>query len=858
MNITIPEFALVVLIGTSGSGKSTFAKTHFKPTEVLSSDFCRGLVSDDDNNQTATDDAFDVLHYIARKRLARKRLTVVDATNIRREDRAGLVKLAREYHCLPVAIVFNLPTSVAIERNRTRPDRNFGKQVIIRQHSTLRRGLRGLKREGFRQSVFLKSEEEVNAVTIERQPLWNDKRDEHGPFDFIGDIHGCTDELELLLDTLGYQYETVDDSPFGYDRVYAHPEGRKAVFVGDLVDRGPRILDAIGLVANMVQANHALCVQGNHDAKFVRYLKGRNVTQTYGLDKSVAEVEALPEAIRTERKRALHDFLYGLISHYVFDDGKLVVAHAGLPEDLQGRASGRVREVAMYGEPDDPDVPLRDKWAQAYRGKALVVYGHVTIPEPKWLNNTINIDTGCVYGRSLTALRYPERELVSVPALQQYAESERLKALLQASAEAALTAQQEHDGILDIIDVTGKRIVNTRLRPNITIRAENSVAALEVMSRFAANPKWLIYLPPTMSPVETSKRADYLEHPDEALAYFRAQGVEQVVCEEKHMGSRAIVIVCRDVAVAQARFGVESGETGIVYTRTGRRFFKNAALENGLLAAVREGLNAAEFWTRHNTDWVCLDCELMPWSTKAQALLQEQYAAVGAAAGASLAAATPILQQAAARGLAVDKLLQANAAQTQSISRYIGGYRNYCWPVTSLSDLRLAPFHILATEGAVHVDKSHIWHMEEIGRIVAASNQVWFQTQYRTAKLADETQCAAVVDWWQQMIDAGGEGMVVKPSSFVVRGKKGVIQPALKVRGREYLRLIYGPTYDSAENLPRLRKRSVGRKRSLALREFALGVEALERFVKREPLRKIHECVFGVLALESEPVDPRL
>jgi len=180
---TIPEISLVVLIGPSGSGKSSFARRLFKPTEVLSSDYCRGLVSDDENDQAATGDAFDVLHYIARKRLAAGKLTVVDATNIRLEDRKPLVALAREFHCLPVAFVLDIPKAVYIERNRDRADRNFGDRVVAQQISQMRRGLRGLKREGFRHIHKLSSVEEVEGISaIERTPLYSDLKQEHGPF----------------------------------------------------------------------------------------------------------------------------------------------------------------------------------------------------------------------------------------------------------------------------------------------------------------------------------------------------------------------------------------------------------------------------------------------------------------------------------------------------------------------------------------------------------------------------------------------------------------------------------------------------------------------------------------------------
>jgi protein phosphatase len=203
--ITIPELSLVVLIGPSGSGKSSFARKHFKQTEVLSSDFCRGLVSDDENDQTVSNDAFAVLHFIAQRRLAAGRLTVVDATNVQREARKPLVALAREFHSLPVAVVLNLPEDVCHERNAGRPDRTFGPHVVRNQRRDLRASLRSLTREGFRHVFVLESPEEVEAVVVERQPLWNNLRGEHGPFDIIGDIHGCADELRSLLTTLGYQ-----------------------------------------------------------------------------------------------------------------------------------------------------------------------------------------------------------------------------------------------------------------------------------------------------------------------------------------------------------------------------------------------------------------------------------------------------------------------------------------------------------------------------------------------------------------------------------------------------------------------------------------------------------------------------
>ena len=638
MKLTVPELSLVVLIGASGSGKSTFARAHFLPTETVSSDVCRALVSDDENDQSATNDAFEVLHYIAAKRLAAGRLTVIDATNVQQAARRPLVELARRYHCLPVAIVFDIPERICHDRNASRPDRDFGPHVVRRQTADLRKSLRGLGREGFRHVFTLSSVEEVAAATIERQPLWNNRKGEHGPFDIIGDLHGCAGELEALLARLGYA-ATGKAEFFGDTApIYAHPDGRRAVFLGDLVDRGPRTLDTLRIVRAMVEAGTALCLPGNHDAKLLRALRGRDVKVNHGLETTLAEIEALPEDRRAGVRRDIAEFLDALVSHYVLDGGNLVVAHAGLKEEMQGRGSRAVREFCLYGETtgetDEFGLPVRYNWAAEYRGAAGVVYGHTPVPVPEWFNNTINIDTGCVFGGSLTALRYPERELVSVPSLRTY--QEPVRPFLLPADEPALTAQQLHDDVLDIDDVLGKRLVDTRLRGKVTIREENALAALEVISRFAADPRWLVYLPPTMSPSETSKRPGLLEHPEEAFAYYRYEGVAQVVCEEKHMGSRAVVVICKDEEAARERFGVVGQGTGIVYTRTGRRFFDDADLEHALLGRIRTALTGAGLWEQLTTDWMVLDCELMPWSAKAQELLRQQYAALGAASGAAL------------------------------------------------------------------------------------------------------------------------------------------------------------------------------------------------------------------------------
>jgi protein phosphatase len=868
--IEIPDPSLVLLVGASGSGKSSFAARHFAPTEVISSDFCRGLVADDENDQAASADAFAVLNFIAAKRLAQPRITVVDATNVQRSARKPLLQLAREHDLFAVAIVLDLPESVCQERNRARPDRQFGSHVVRQQRSQLKGAAKKLRREGFHRVWVLSTPEEVEALEVARTPLWTDRRAEVGPFDIIGDVHGCHAELVALLGELGYAV--------GEDGFTAKPpEGRRAVFVGDYCDRGPDTPSVLRLAMSMEAAGDAICLPGNHDVKLARALKGRDVKVTHGLDASLAQLEGEPPRFREE----VADFLQKLVSHVVLDDGRLVVAHAGLKEAYQGRSSARVRDFALFGETtgetDELGLPVRRDWAADYRGRAAVVYGHTPVSDPEWVNETIDIDTGCVFGGRLTALRWPERELVSVPAARTYYEPVRPLPAAggdeggdPASADGTLGEGASADGtpsrpaaerapfLLDLTDVAGRRVIETRFARTVSIREENAAAAIEAMGRFAIDPRWLVYLPPTMAPCATSREPGLLEHPDQAFDEFAAAGVAEVVCEEKHMGSRAIVVVCRDEGAARRRFGADPGETGAIYTRTGRAFFDRPAEREEALARVRAAIDQAGLWEELESDWLVLDCELLPWSAKAVGLIREQYAAVGAAARAGLTGSIETLERAAARGLEVAEWTEAEQGRVAQVERYVDAYRRYVWPVDGVADLRLAPFHLLAAEGQTFVERGHAWQLEHCDRLAGASPDWIRRTDRRFVDLADNASRAAATAWWEEMTGAGGEGMVVKPASFVAQNAKGLVQPGIKVRGPEYLRIIYGPEYRAPGQLERLRDRRLGRKRSLAVREFGLGVEALERLAGAEPLYRIHECVFGVLALESEPVDPRL
>ncbi|WP_067482576.1 polynucleotide kinase-phosphatase [Actinomadura hibisca] len=848
--LRLPEMGLVVLVGVSGSGKSHFARKHFKPSQVVSSDFCRAVVADDENDQSATGDAFDLLHYIVRKRLRRGLLTVVDATNVQVKARQSLIAIAKEHDVLSVAIVLEVPKQVAAERTAARPDRDLPDHVIPRQLAELRRGRRGLSRE-FKRVYTLDGVEEIDAATVVYEKAWNDRRELTGPFDIVGDVHGCRAELEDLLRGLGYE---IEHDALGRAAGANHPGGRTAVFVGDLVDRGPDTPGVLRLVMGMVAAGNALCVSGNHEAKLVRAMRGRKVRVAHGLAESLEQLAGQDEGFRA----AALEFMDGLLAHYVLDGGRLVVAHAGLKEEYHGRASGRVRSFALYGdttgETDEYGLPVRYPWAREYRGRATVVYGHTPTPAAEWINNTICLDTGVVFGGRLTALRYPERELASVPAQRVWYEPVRP---LAAEAAAVEGAHRESDvlRIGDVLDVGG---VETALMGRVTVHSENALAALEVMSRFAIDPRWLLYLPPTMAPAATSALPGYLEHPAEALEAYRSAGLARVVCQEKHMGSRAVAVVCRDEETAAKRFGVDDGTTGALYTRTGRAFFRDPALTARVLDRLRAAISAAGLWEELDTGWLALDAELLPWSAKALDLIRTQYAATGAAAHAALPVASRVLEQAAARGLDLAGLRDRTGRRAANAELFRDAYARYCWPVDGLDGVELAPFQILAGEGVSWAAaREHDWHMAVAARLAVADVSGLIRpTASMTVELDSPESEAAVTAWWEEHTGAGGEGMVVKPLGPPPPDRK--VQPGVKCRGREYLRIIYGPDYLEPANLDRLRGRSLGRKRSLAMREHALGAEALERLAGGEPLWRVHQAVFAVLALESEPVDPRL
>jgi protein phosphatase len=413
VKIAIPNFCLVVLLGMPRQPLD-FVRRHFKLEEVIPPESYRGLANPD-----AASNAFAEALSVVEARLERRELVMIDATNVPSRDRARLMSIAMRYHALPVAIVLNPTGNSNRRREMARAGGEMGANVIRKHALSPSPNAAKLGKEGFRSIHQLSSGEDVDAIEIVREPLPADLRGEEGPFDIIGDVHGCAGELEVLLAKLDYSIEAAGIEGERNYRV-SSKSGRRAIFAGDFVDRGPRIPDVLRLVMAMAEAGEALCVLGNHDDKFLRWLKGRDVTVNHGLERSAEQMANTSPAFKSR----VATFLHNLESHVWLDGGKLVVTHAGIKESMIGRSSRAVREFCLYGdtsgEKDEYGFPVRGNWAADYGGGITVVYGHTPVRRAEWLNNTICIDTGCVFGGTLTALQWPGKALLSVPAQQVY------------------------------------------------------------------------------------------------------------------------------------------------------------------------------------------------------------------------------------------------------------------------------------------------------------------------------------------------------------------------------------------------------------------------------------------------------
>ncbi|MDN4617360.1 polynucleotide kinase-phosphatase [Paenibacillus sp. PsM32] len=863
--IHIPYAGIVLLMGASNSGKSTLIE-QLKQQQViaehesLSSDQFRKIVGDIDyidwrrpsreegevmyqQYKRISDQAFKVMQDVLIARCRLNKLTVVDATHLQPEDRALYITLGKRYHVPVILIALDISDQTLIERDRNR-EHPRGRQRVKQQAHQFKRTIKGLRSEGFGAVHVIKEhkyadigwQRSTNPMLIELTT----------GIDVIGDIHGCYDEMIELIQRLGYAVDK--------EGLYRHAEGRKLVSVGDIMSRGPKSLETMIFWQKHLDADLAWMVDSNHGWKIARYLEGRQVTMNHG-DEQIIEAFQQYEAEHGEEatlslKEKLKQMLLSTPSHLVFTQQgvqRVVVTHAGIRDDFIGKNSKRIDDYCRYGDiegTDEAGTPIRKDWFVDHTSGEWIIWGHDPRPQPTTVHQTINIDQGAVFGGMLTAYRYPEQTFISVKAYADYAQDPNSPLVRWEEGRFAPPSLSR------LID---GYTVQTEVYGEVKVRSEFVKTALDTTSHYTIPLEELIYIPPTMTPPPQAAVAEnYLEHPAEAIHYYRTHEVDTMIAEKKHMGSRAILLLFRNEQAAIPYIGRPLH--GTIYTRTGRAFFQTE-LEREVLITLQQQLEEAGYFAKYETEFVLMDAEIVPWNLKARELIASQYGHVSEAATMDRDYIVNQLRKAQGAGIDVNEWIQEWTIKQQNAAIFRETFQQYCWDTDGMDGIRIAPFHILAHSTRSHMDQTHQWHMEHAEELAQYSD--WFMaTEYKV--ITDTASEQEVIAWWQQLTEDGHEGIVIKPEQMIMHHREQLIQPAIKVRGRKYLHMIYGIDYLHPNNLSRLKQRKTRKKERHALMEFALSVESVERFVRRDRLEQIHECVLAALSLESDAVDPRL
>ncbi|WP_203248844.1 polynucleotide kinase-phosphatase [Sporosarcina beigongshangi] len=863
MKITIPYAGLVLLVGVSNSGKTTLLNKWIEEqkilaSEVISSDAYRAIVGDKefiswserpkdeadslvDEYQEISAEAFNMMDHVVAARCRLNKVTFIDATHLYQDDRKKYIALARKHNVPAIAIVMDVPQVTLLERDEQRSNPR-GKRRVKQQHQTFKREKRFIKKDGFASVYVTDGLEEIELLRRDN-PLLIDSG--HG-IDIVGDIHGCYDELITLLAKLGYEKND--------EGLFVHPQGRVFLSLGDVMSRGPKSLQTMLFFQQHVEKGLAYMIDSNHGWKIARWLGGRKVTLHHGDEKVEAELQAYEEKYGAEQtkamKQSLEEFLLRAPSHYVLLKNGVqtaVCTHAGIRDEFIGKQSPEVQDFCRYGDTDgstEQGKPVRKDWTIHHKGSALIIWGHDPKPQPLVINNTVNIDQGVVFGGKLTAYRYPEKEFVSVEALADY--SEAIDNPLKEWKEKRLAPP-------NIGKFINGYTVQTKQLGEVKVHQDIVKPAIDTVSHFAVPIEQLLYIPPTMSPTPvTSSHPGYLEHPKEAVDYYRSHGIYTMIAEKKHMGSRAVLLLFKDVDSAKKAIG--SRTLGVIYSRTGRRFFDKIT-EAEIVLKLNEELVSKGYFEKYETDYVLLDAEIMPWNLKAKELISEQYAHVAENAILDRSKLKEKLEVVATGDKNLARWLVEMTDKIDNSKVFKEVFQKYCWDTDGVKAIQIAPFHVLAHSNKTFFDKSHMWHMD-MNKEFAVDSSFFVSTEFKV--ISDEASELEVITWWEEMTAEGHEGIVIKPEFFIGTQNGKLVQPAIKVRGRKYLTIIYGMDYLAPANLGRLKKRNTSKKQKLALKEFALGIEGIRRFVDGESIERVHECVLATLALESDPVDPRL
>ncbi|MGN7478564.1 AAA family ATPase [Solibacillus silvestris] len=859
MQFKLPNGAIVLLIGPSNSGKTTLLQSlvdsgQLLESEIISSDYYRKLVADvdfidisaiskDDEDivyeeyQRITEQAFNALHTIVEARAKLNKVSIIDATNLRGFERAKYFEIAKRHHVPVLALILTTPKEQLLARDRLR-DHPRGNKRVLQQFNTLKYELKAIKKEPFAK-VYKVDDEEVEIIRDSNEFYLET---ENG-FDIIGDIHGCYDEMIVLLKELGYEQR---------GDVYVHPAGRRLISVGDIMSRGPKSIETMKFWLNQIEAGLSYMTDSNHGWKIARWLEGKNVSLNHGDELVEQEFTEYAKVHGEETAKALKERFANMLlkapSHYILTRNNItqaVVTHAGIKDHYIGKESKRISDFCRYGDTQQTDSSsktVRGDWFTQHKTSELIIWGHDVKILPFKANRTINIDQGAVFGGELTAFQYPEQTFKSVKAFANYAGTED---------NPILEAKNKRFSPPNVAQFIKGFAVHTTSGDQITIPKEKALAAMDTFSHHTLPLEQVIYIPPTMSPTpQTSALPDYLEHPAEAFHYYKKNGIQKMIAEKKHMGSRAVIFIAKNRAVAKEF--INSDSLGYITTRTGRAFFEHTQQEK-MVEKIHAELAAKNYFEQFKTNFVLMDAEILPWNLKAHRLIDQQYETV--AENAIMDRYKLIEKFKATEHVDVTSWLEEYTQKYKNAARFDAVFKNYCWPTNELSGIQIAPFHILAHSSSTNFHQPHSWHMQ-MNAHLAKDSELFIATEYRLIESEKDEQ--EVMNWWQDMTENGHEGIVIKPLDFLAYYKGKLLQPAIKVRGREYLRIIYGMDYTNEAFMKKLKQRNPSRKMKNALLEFKLGLEGISRFVSLESSTRVHECALATLALESDTIDPRL
>jgi protein phosphatase len=834
MILRLPKFSALAVLAPTAFPVAEWARRHFDPQICLDPSDCQQLLGVAAVPPSA--DAYALVTQAFQLRLAAGKTTVLLQAPLDQSGRQFIRSACRKYHTQLLVLSIELPED---ELAALAPA--YDRALWAREQDLLEQNLQFLDKEGIQQHFRIRSSAELAALQVEWQPLPCDRSELAGPFDLIGSLHGCHAELLALLAKLGYDRAHDPDG-----LLPLHPQGRLPVFLGDMADRGPGSAQALALVKAMTTAGKALTVLGNQDRALLEFLRAEP-------DGDPGELALWWSQASPAEKSATLAWIAALPSHLVLDGGRLVAVHGGIQAEMIGRHTQPITAFCTFGStPSEHNAVQKEplaSWVEDIPAGTTVVFAHQPLVDAVDAGRYVAVDTACLYGGQLSAFRYPEREFVQVPAETAH-ETATWPALaapqapLHAAAERWLLPDEHFNGRFLVQTTSGFTFTTTEAQYNVVT---------EFLEAEAVSPRWLIYLPPSMSPPQPAAQAGYLEHPVEAFSYYEKKGQTHVMVQEKLDGRRAVVVLCRDQAAAAARFGAEDGRLGVVYSRRGRPIFADPAEERELLGQLHAAATAAGLWEALRTDWICCEGQLCGGKFQPARRAEEERIAAGVVA--TWPRSLELLAHSTASGPEFEALkarMGERSAGAQALARICAR------PEAADGDWFFVPYHLLAAQSGVFFDRPHAWHLEQLAAFTQANAPRVRALRAELLDLQDHDQRRKLINWWQELSDQGAPGIVVKPVTLELFINQEYLQPAMKVRGREALRKVYGPFYTDPELLAHHRNRSLKERRELSVRHFALGKEGLERFVAGRPHYEVFQTVFTHLAISTMDGNPLL